>query len=622
MRQAQTVTPYGVGAICDINGESFVAADTTHWLKSLEEVDSTRLRSLLGGAQLVAARTDDSEARYSKGATGVPFIRFPGWLFCKACRRMTHWHRGMEERNKVPRCSRCNGSPQLVPMRIVQACASGHLDDVDWQWYAHFAGTESQRKCDSRSELYFEAIADSASVGLEGVAVRCAACGAMHTLAGITATNSLGSMGFGCRGGNPWERGGGIPCDETPRALQRGASNLYYPTVWTSIEVPYDNIDVAQSGAAEVIRQSAFYRAISTLLDEGQSLDDPVVEMMVGRLVADTEQPRDFVLGVLRGERVTQDMQVDAHGLLDGEWTAFSAPDGLSTDDFVSRRTVLADPAARPDDVHRIASKHFDSIVLIDKLREVRVLEGFHRIAPGRMDGFIRADGRRSFEGHTRCSRLPASEVFGEGIFLSLADGRLKAWEGQPHVQDRVRQLGTHLAASHLRQYLERTTGPVLNPRFVLLHTLAHLLIRRLAFESGYGVSSLRERLYARSAPDGSSSMGGVLIYTAAGDSEGTLGGLVRQGEPPNLLRVLLEALHDAAWCSADPLCSEQFGAGFGGLSHAACHACTYASETSCECSNHLLDRVLVVDPDGKAGYFDQLLDASEAAAVLLVSPR
>ena len=58
-----------------------------------------------------------------------------------------------------------------------------------------------------------------------------------------------------------------------------------------------------------------------------------------------------------------------------------------------------------------------------------------------------------------------------------------------------------------------------LPPRFFLLHTLAHILIRQLAFECGYGSSSLRERLYCWDEP--SKEMTGLLIYTAAGDSRG-----------------------------------------------------------------------------------------------------
>ena len=60
-----------------------------------------------------------------------------------------------------------------------------------------------------------------------------------------------------------------------------------------------------------------------------------------------------------------------------------------------------------------------------------------------------------------------------------------------------------------------------ISPKFILLHTLAHLLINQLSFDCGYGSSSLRERLYC-DIEDNSFPMTGVLIYTASGDSEGT----------------------------------------------------------------------------------------------------
>jgi hypothetical protein len=46
--------------------------------------------------------------------------------------------------------------------------------------------------------------------------------------------------------------------------------------------------------------------------------------------------------------------------------------------------------------------------------------------------------------------------------------------------------------------------------------------------------------------------MAAMLIYPAAGDSEGTLGGLVQQGGRNRLALVFLAALRRILWCSAD----------------------------------------------------------------------
>jgi uncharacterized protein (DUF1501 family) len=49
-----------------------------------------------------------------------------------------------------------------------------------------------------------------------------------------------------------------------------------------------------------------------------------------------------------------------------------------------------------------------------------------------------------------------------------------------------------------------------LSPRFVLRHTLAHLLINELVFACGYSSASLRERLYVSDAAG--RQMAGLLI--------------------------------------------------------------------------------------------------------------
>jgi hypothetical protein len=144
-------------------------------------------------------------------------------------------------------------------------------------------------------------------------------------------------------------------------------------------------------------------------------------------------------------------------------------------------------------------------------------------------------------------------------------------------------------------------------PRFVLLHTFAHLLMSRLTFECGYSSAALRERLYVSDSPG--VSMAGVLIYTADGDSEGTLGGLVRMGKPGNIEPAIYRALADAQWCSADPVCMEMGryrGQGPDSCNLAACHNCALVPETACEEFNRFLDRGIMVgtlDNPG-LGYF------------------
>lgn len=238
----------------------------------------------------------------------------------------------------------------------------------------------------------------------------------------------------------------------------------------------------------------------------------------------------------------------------------------------------------------------------------MRALTGFRRHSPGGTHVSADTSGRLRW--------LPATEVYGEGIVLTLDEQRLIAWEGDPRVQAHVDGVRTDLDASFRDEQLADTVGSKLSPRFLLLHTLAHLLIRQLSFDSGYTTASLCERVYGR--PE--YGQRGLLIYTAAGDAAGTLGGLVRQGEAPHFAETLIRMLEAAAWCSADPLCAEHTGQGFGNLNRAACHACTLLPETSCQTGNTLLDRALIVGSAGVPGYFTDVLTASReyAAATAL----
>ena len=103
--------------------------------------------------------------------------------------------------------------------------------------------------------------------------------------------------------------------------------------------------------------------------------------------------------------------------------------------------------------------------------------------------------------------------------------------------------------------------------------------------------------------------MAGILIYTASGDSEGTLGGLVRQGRPDAFPRIFRKAIASARTCSNDPVCILSRGQGREALNLAACHACALLPETCCEERNGFLDRGLVVGTYDarKAGFYCDL---------------
>ena len=236
-------------------------------------------------------------------------------------------------------------------------------------------------------------------------------------------------------------------------------------------------------------------------------------------------------------------------------------------------------------------------------LRETRALRGFTR---------VRDDALKLNAGKALLRReslppaqdwLPAYVVKGEGIYLEFER------RSAGRVGIARRGTGTRRQAHRplrSRGQAVRGCSRALSPRFVLIHTLGHLLINELIFTCGYSSASLRERLYVSDTPG--REMAGLLIYTAAGDSEGTMGGLVRMartGQPPPGHRRRAQrrplVLHRPGLHGRG-----EKGQGPDSCNLAACHGCALLPETSCEEFNRFLDRGLVIGTlkDPSLGFF------------------
>jgi hypothetical protein len=233
--------------------------------------------------------------------------------------------------------------------------------------------------------------------------------------------------------------------------------------------------------------------------------------------------------------------------------------------------------------IHRL----FKSVSLVKKLRETRAFVGFSRLEPNNSSSI---EDKKSMIRLGNGAWLPAIEVYGEGIFFEFSSDELKAWAEKKEVKKRLEPLN----AAYQTSFFAKANPGNIRAEYVMLHTFAHLIINQLSYECGYGSSSIKERIYCEKCSD-DLEMYGVLIYTASGDSEGSLGGLVRRGEPGKLEDTIISALENAKWCSSDPICITSPGQGPESLNRAACHNCALLPETCCECGNRLLDRGLIV---------------------------
>lgn len=189
---------------------------------------------------------------------------------------------------------------------------------------------------------------------------------------------------------------------------------------------------------------------------------------------------------------------------------------------------------------------------------------------------------------------MPAIQSFGEGLFFIFSDKALKEWE-----EEHRTELEKHYASisnhdeTYENIYQKMKKGGI--AKFFLLHTFSHIIMKELEFSCGYPTASLSERLYF------SDRMCGVLIYTTDG-AEGSMGGLVWQGQPTLIEDIIRKAMHRAINCASDPICWENDEQ----INFAACFSCAMVSETSCEERNVGLDRRVLVDEN--YGFFAGLL--------------
>ncbi len=600
IRPSQLLWTYGPGASIDLPNLSVVTMGLDRWdtgvcrpiqeprlLHAVRRVRGPQVERLLLPPLATGERVDpfSEEAR-----RGIPVRPFPRWLRCVKCGLLADFDSGLFECRSNPfrpdltrfvhtNCEKGRNA-DAVPARFLLACRAGHLDDFPWHWFVH--GGPSTCRGTLR---FFES---GASLQTENLWVKCDQCGAKKSMA--RAFGRAGAENLpGCRGRHP-HLDSYAPCNEEARAILLGATNAWFPVSVSALAIP-----IGQDPVAQVVEDNW------DLFADVESEDEL-------RLVLRTVIKRNMVPGIERYDAAQLWPEIERRR--SGEVTTDFVSD---VDMKVPEWEVLTSTRPPVDWPHFMATRTrppaglsawLRSIVLVERLREVNALVGFTRVEPPEEasesdQGVVVAP---LANGPPRW--VPVNEVHGEGIFLEFDESRIEAWLQTSAVRARDEQIRRGHRAWRTARRLDPKAGyPGI--RYVLLHTFAHLLLREVALECGYSAASIRERIYA-SKPGEDVRMAGILLYTAAPDSDGTLGGLVALGEADTLERLVSRALERARICSSDPLCSEHLPEGDRSLHGAACHACSFASETSCERGNRYLDRALVVPLSGyeRAAFF------------------
>lgn len=558
LRRESLLSPWGVGSTVPFPGnESLMVAGLNFWFKDVDmtkvmrefEIVDERLSSRLGGKRFVSPpdfreRYDESEFSEFK----IRSVRFPRWHYCPVCGNMEKVGpvevrpqckgdiRQKYKDNKETYCSQLVKkypnrlrTAYLVPERFIAVCEEGHIEDFPIMEWVHIKSNKviDKENCKLRRST------GGISSSLSGVTYHCT-CGATASMAGAFNQDALKTViGYTCQGVMPWlgkEIGSGNEkCGKSLLVLQRGASNVWFADLISSLYIPNieniinsknDNFDISE----EEYRKQEFKVLIKTK----------------------SGSPKEEL---------------------------FCIKKDIKEDDKLP---------------------FLNGISLVHKLRETRVFNGFKRISPNSNNAPITLN---------KNDWLPAVKNSGEGIMFEFKYGLLEKWANKPNVLRRINQIEKNLRLGNVL-----SDDKQINPIYVLLHTFAHTLINALSLECGYSNASIRERIYcSKYINDKNIPMAGVLIYTASGDSEGSLGGLVRQGVPERIQETISRAINEARWCAADPVCIQSEGQGQNGCNLASCHNCSLLPETSCENKNMLLDRALMIGTltDQTMGFFN-----------------
>lgn len=618
VRASQAILQYGVGAMIDFPDQTLMTAAPEYWATNTIKIEDERLAKLLHVDYFGMPGSND-EAKFYEG---MSYVRFPQWYFCPKCRKfqsLKDWiseykrkgnPKALEYDPYMAKHLRCTSCKQdLVVTRIITVCANGHIDDFPWVKWVHYKNINGGPKepC-SHPDIRFKTGA-SATEGLEGLVITCEKCNAKATLKdafdpGIfdEMNKKIGRNLFKCSGFHPWKN---IyeDCTKYPKTMQRGSSSVYFPVVSSSLVIPPYS-DELNKKIENSIAFDSFRTTLSNIpMDYRQTL--------IQSKLQDWSEELAIEIGINSVDTVRTILERKWSNQAEVEYSTLSvkyrAEEYDALNGNISLSNIDSNDFIREDtDINEYNIPFIKNITLIHKIREVQALTGFSRIQPIEKMSLSQDSKNYVSIKKPQTNWYPAYEVRGEGIFIEFDQNEIDKWlNSDEGINRRVEELND----KYKNSFIGETNPRCITSKFLLLHTISHLLIKQLSFECGYSIASLKERIYSSEDSEGKK-MAGILIYTASGDSEGTMGGLVRQGRPDCFGKIFKKSIISAMSCSNDPVCILSKGQGRDSLNLAACHACALLPETSCEEYNIFLDRAVVVGTfsNKQLGFYSDIL--------------
>lgn len=549
---------------------------------------------------------------------------FPEWFYCNNCHRFDrinnwkrNWDNNVESQHKTtntdrsyfypPKCYCCyvkNRNKErkffdLEQVRFILTAPNGEIADIPWDKWVLFKNKRKDDNKESQETQNEEEVITLGNIQVpDGLILKYKTSDKLDDLKGIgieLTNNKEERLGYGTLSGlfnfrvkiqdilpNTKET------DILFKPVIRSSNSVYYPNILSSIYIPANDElnEFTINLIKEEFEDGSNANQISKNLKRYKNID--VGADIVEKLIDNNFSEREIEISKTENQyRYDEYKYITESGI-----------------EKVENKLIF-----NKIDTSLFPNNLIKSIYKMDKIKITSVQTSYTRQEPISTNSFLEDEDAEKITTESITKKftssygvntkyLPAVENFGEGIFFEFDNNLLEKWiSSNPKIQERIDIItGNH-------SYLDSTFNEdlIINPKYILIHTFSHLIIKELEYLCGYPSTSIQERLYI----DNDLEMNGVLIYTIAG-SEGSYGGITSICDDDRIGKLIESTMIRATDCATDPICYHTYGQGVSNLNLSACFSCTLLPETSCEMFNCYLDRRILIDKD--YGYFNKIV--------------
>ncbi|MCK5538219.1 MAG: DUF1998 domain-containing protein, partial [Bacteroidales bacterium] len=429
----------------------------------------------------------------------LPAVLFPVYAKCQKCSLLHNnpWRKQDKRLTENVLCEMCESNLEQITWCAVSN--KGHMSEVPWHYICHQNSDTGCRADFESSYIKFDTDANGKRI------VLCTRCKSenYYENAKINVINGI----------QPWiyEKAPILDKDDVVEILEVNNPGVYLPERVNALVIPPESRKSKSTIAYKLFSNNSF------LVREINNISNKLLKKSKLKRLA-TEYRcsiEEIELALEEGEPCNQlDLNPTDVDLIYDEYQAFLNPlqNIKDNEDFITVHKTdefhALHDSMNSSELKSIISM-IDNHIVATRLREIQVFKGFYRAQQEEDDNLVPPDivGESNW--------LPAIELFGEGIFFTIDEEILSKWEGIPSVRKRADEILKRYEKSEVNL----NTDVEITPRFLLLHTLSHLLIRELESTAGYPAASLKERIYCSR----DRKMAGVLIYTTVADIVGSL---------------------------------------------------------------------------------------------------